>query len=109
MELVTRCARIKLRKGTITEVKAWAKELNDRVEEVKESMIQEGVHIESVFLDKIEEDYYLIYYMQVEDEQKSQAAFEKSILDIDKYHAGFKKACWESIQSLQVLVDVSRL
>lgn len=109
MNLNVKCIRIKLKPDSIGEVEKWADTLNRRKAEVVETMEKEGIFIESVFLDKVGGDDYLIYYVRAEDFEKSSKVVESSELDIDKYHKTFKKNCWESGTSLQKLLDVSRM
>jgi hypothetical protein len=108
MDLIAGCARIKLNKGVLNETLEWANELNHRISEVKESMEGEGVYIESVFLDNINGDDYLIYYMRMVDPERAREAFKKSAHKIDQYHSEFKMKCWENVTPLKLILDVSR-
>jgi L-rhamnose mutarotase len=104
-ELKCGCVKIKIKEGKLSNVYEWKDYLNKHKDEVLESLKQEGVHIESVFLDKQGDDDYLIYYMRFRDQEKAQIAFIKSVLNIDKYHAEFKKKVWDSRQKLELLID----
>jgi L-rhamnose mutarotase len=103
--LKTGCVKIKIKDGTILKVYEWKEYLNTHKNEVLESLRQEGVFVESVFLDKQGDNNYLIYYMKFKDQKEAQTAFAKSDLNIDKYHAQFKKEVWEARQQLELLVD----
>ncbi len=106
--LETKCARIKLKPGTTDKVYAWAEELTDRSSEVYQTLRDEGVYIESVFLEKSGEDNFLIYYMKSENEQKAGEIARVSQHPVDAYHKAFKKECWESGEELELLIDFDR-
>jgi hypothetical protein len=104
-ELSSGCVKIRVLDGTIHKVYEWKEYLNSHKEEVLQSLRQEGVFIESVFLDRQGDEGYLIYYMKFRDQEKAKAAFAKSDLNIDKYHARFKKEVWADRKELELLVD----
>ncbi len=106
--LKTIAAKIKLKKGSLTEVKAWAQELNNRIEEAMETLRDEGVYLETVFLDKAEDANYLIYFMKVVDADKAGKIAQKSKHAIDAFHQQFKKNCWISKHPLKLLIDFDR-
>ena len=51
--------RVRLREGSLPRVRAWAAELNARRDEVLATLSDEGIAVESVFLDGEELVYYL--------------------------------------------------
>lgn len=104
----TIAAKIKLKKGSITEVKAWANELNSRVKEAMETLKDEGVYLETVFLDRADDADYLVYFMKVLDVKKAGEIAQKSKHAIDAFHQEFKKNCWESNHPLELLIDFDR-
>lgn len=106
--LKTIAAKIKLKKGSLTEVKAWALELNNRIEEAMETLKDEGVYLETVFLDRASDADYLIYFMKVLDEEKAGRIAQKSKHAIDAFHQKFKKNCWISKHPLELLIDLDR-
>ena len=99
------CVKIKIKEGKISKVYEWKEYLNNNKEEVLQSLKQEGVFIESVFLDKQGDENYLIYYMKFQDLEKAKTAFEKSVLSVDKYHAQFKQEVWAERQELELLIE----
>ncbi len=107
--LETQCAKIKLRPGSLSQVEEWANELNHRPQEVLQTLRDEGVVIESVFLDSSEQGDFLIYYMKAESFEKARIVAEQSTHAIDAYHSAFKKATFESGQLLRPLIDYERL
>lgn len=99
------CVKIKIKDGKISNVYEWKEYLNNHKDEVLQSLRQEGVFIESVFLDKQGSDNYLIYYMKFQNLEKANAAFSQSNLNVDKYHAQFKKDTFADKQELELLVE----
>ena len=110
MEYETRCIKIKLKPGSLERVLEWAKTLNEtRRAEALATLRDEAVMIESYFLDRSADGDYLIAYMKAESFEKSQGVFERSTHEIDRYHQQFKTDVWESIQLLDLLVDLDRI
>ena len=68
----------------------------------------EGVIIESVFLDTSEEGEYLIYYMKTESLERAREVGQKSSHPIDAYHKKFKEDTWGSSHILEELIDFDR-
>ena len=105
----TICIKVKLKQGVLDEVRHWFQTLNDRIEEVRESLENEDVLIESAFLDKHGSDYFLIYYMRAHDINHAYEVFNKSTLAIDRYY----KDCWgkycEGRMVLEELLDLDTL
>ncbi len=87
----TLCRRIKLKPNSIERVREWARTLTTRKEEALETLRNEGVAIESVFLESCPDGDYLIYYMKAKDFNKVKEVFDKSTLPIDVYHRKFKQ------------------
>lgn len=72
-------------------------------------MENECVIIESAFLDKQGDDYYLIYYMKAKNLQNAREIAAKSSLDIDKYHKKCLKEFCEDRRELELLIDFNRI
>lgn len=101
-------AKIKLKKGSLTEVRAWALELNQRIDEAMETLKDEGVYLETVFLDRAIDADYLVYFMKVVDVKKAGKIAQKSKHAIDAFHQQFKKNCWVANHPLELLIDFDR-
>jgi hypothetical protein len=108
-DLKTGCVKIKIKEGKLASVYEWKDYLNNHKEEVLESLKQEGVFLETVFLDKQQNDHFLIYLMKYTDLEKAKDAFSKSNLNVDKYHAQFKQEAWGDRQELELLIDFINL
>ncbi len=60
----TVCVRVRLKPGSVERVREWAAELNRRRDEVSATLRDEGVVVESVFLDQAASDDFLVYYLK---------------------------------------------
>jgi dihydroorotase len=107
MEVI--CIKTKIKKELLGEVRTWFQTLKERMNETLESLENEGVFVESVFLDMQGADLYIIYYMKAENISRVYDVFSNSKLAIDSYH----KECWkkycEGRVVLEELLDIDRL
>ena len=109
MKYETRCAKIKLKPNSLERVREWAETIQRRRAEAIETLRDESVIIEAYFLDSTREGDMLIAFMKAESYEKSKQAVEKSTHDIDRYHQQFKRDVWESVEALEMLVDLDRI
>ena len=109
MNYETRCVKIKIKPDSLEKVLSWAKTINERKDEALQTLRDEGVILETVFLDQIVEGDFLIYVMKAENFEKAREAVQKSIHSIDEYHQNFKKECWEDGRKLELLIDLDRI
>ncbi len=100
------CHRIMLKPGSMARVREWARELNGRRAEALATLSDEGVTIESVFLERTRDGDFLIYYMRGADLARSRDVAAKSKHDIDHYHQAFKRDAWEGGSELELLLDL---
>jgi hypothetical protein len=102
--------KIKLKENSLARVREWAAEMTRRRDEVLETLRDETVIIESVFLDSTPEGDFLIYFMKAESfERAREAAQQKSAHAIDEYHREFKRETWEDGTRLELLIDLDRI
>lgn len=103
------CIKTKLKKEYLEEIRAWFQTLKERMNETLESLKNEGVFVESAFLDIQGTDLYLIYYIKAKDIAHVYEVFTNSDLAIDHYY----KKCWkqycEGRVILEELLDIDRL
>lgn len=105
----TICVRIKIKQDKLEDVRKWFQTLCERSDEVLQSLADEEVLVESVFLDKHDNDYYLIYYMKAKSLRHAREVAARSSLAIDKYHKScFKEYCEERAE-LETLIDFHRI
>jgi hypothetical protein len=74
-------------------------------DEVLATLQDEGVTVESAFLERAADGDYLIYYMRAADRQRAAGAAALSAHPIDQYHQSFKREAWEGPTTLELLVD----
>ena len=103
------CVRVKLKEGMLEEVRQWFHTLMNRSAETLESLQNEGVIVESTFLDRQPSGDFLIYYLRAQDIEKAMDVFQNSSLTIDAYH----KECWskycEKSTHLEQLFDLDTI
>ena len=76
-----------VRKDQVGRLRAWFAEVNGRLDEVRETFVQEGVHHEQAFLLEGKDGPILIYAVEMEDPVQARLAFQNSQLPIDHEHA----------------------
>jgi hypothetical protein len=101
----TVCVRVRLRPGSLERVREWAAELNSRRDEVLTTLRDEGVRIESVFLD----GETLVYYLRADDIEHARTVYARSTHAIDAYHRRFKDETFDEETALELLVDFENL
>lgn len=105
----TTCIKTKINGDDLEGIRLWFKTLKSRIDETMETLENEGVKIESVFIDKQGSDFFLIHYMKADDINKAYEVFEKSNSPIDIYF----KDCWKRYCKgriiLEELLDLERL
>jgi hypothetical protein len=109
MNYETHCVKIRLKPDSVERVRAWAKTINGRKDEALATLRDEGVILETVFLDQNTEGDFLIYLMKAESFERAKEAAQRSVHAIDEYHQKFKKECWESGEKLEMLIDLDRM
>ena len=106
MNTEVRCVRIKIKSGELERVREWATMINDRRVEALETLGDEGVTLESVFLENTPEGSFLIYYMRTNSFEMADQTTARSQRPIEGYHQEFKRVAWESHEELETLVDL---
>jgi hypothetical protein len=76
--------------------------------EALQTLMAEGVRLESVFLESSEDGDFLVYYMRSESQEKAEAVAARSVAAIDHYHQQFKNETWVSATRLELLLDLER-
>ena len=108
MKYETRCVKIKLKPNSIEKVREWAHIINFRQDEALATLRDEGIVLETVFLDQTGEGDFLIYLMKAESFEKAKEAVRKSIHSIDELHQNFERETWEDSKKLELLIDLDR-
>ena len=97
----TVCVRVRLEPGSLPRVRKWAAELNARRDEVLATLRDEGIRVESVFLD----GETLIYYLKADSLDHAREVYARSQHAIDAYHRKFKDETFAEETQLELLVD----
>ena len=97
--------RVRLEPGSLPRVREWAAELNARRSEVLATLRDEGVRIESVFLD----GESLVYYLKADNVDRAREVYARSQHAIDAYHQRFKDETFAERSELELLVDFENL
>jgi prolyl oligopeptidase PreP (S9A serine peptidase family) len=105
----TRCWKIKLKPDSMERVREWAQTINSRKAEALETLRDETVIIEAVFLDKTDDGDYLIAIMKAESFEKSAEAVKNSTHAIDEYHRRVMQGVRDEKTELELLVDLDRI
>jgi hypothetical protein len=105
----TRCIKIRLKPGSRERVHEWASEIHRRKEEALETLRDEGVLVESVFLERATDGDFLVYDMKATNTDKSFRVAQKSNRPIDLYHRKFKEETWGASIDLELLLDLENL
>ena len=105
----TQCVKIRLKPDSIERVREWASELRARPDEVMATLRDEGIVVESAFLDSTADGEFLIYYVKAKSMEAAQEAVQRSTHPIDTYHQQFKTDTWEARTLLQPLIDFENL
>lgn len=77
----------------VSELKAWMGEISERTDEIVETLQDEGVKTESVFLEESAYGTFLVTYMEAEDLREAQQTFEESNHEIDIEHKQVLQEC----------------
>jgi Family of unknown function (DUF6176) len=101
----THCLKIRLKPDSIDRVREWATELRARPDEVLATLREEGILVESVFLDSTGDGEFLIYYVKAKSMEAAREAVQRSTHPIDTYHQQFKTDTWEARTPLELLID----
>jgi hypothetical protein len=102
----TRCARVKIKNGSLEAVREWARTINGRREEALETLRDESVRVESVFLESAPDGDFLIYYLRGPDLAHSDKVGAASKHPIDAYHYAFMRQHTEKGIPLEMLIDL---
>ncbi len=83
------CTRHTLRPGSRDAVRAWAKMMNSRSGDVSQTLRDEGVRMEMVFLEESDEGDSLLFLLDTDDYDRAVEIFMQSDHEVDKYHLEF--------------------
>lgn len=96
-----RLVKLKFKPGKKQIWRDWCEQLKQRVNEVVETLKNEGTLAEACFVSQDGESVY--YFMEVEDLAKTKKAFKNSAYKIDKDHREAIIASLEKIEEMNTL------
>lgn len=100
--------KYKVKKDFLEVIREWSRTLNSRKDEVLKTLEQEGVFIETAFLDKQGDDFYLIYFIKCTNLDNALKVFAASDAAIDSYHRKVMSDSLCQSESLELLIDFCR-
>jgi L-rhamnose mutarotase len=89
----TTIIRQEIRPDKVSKLKEWMEKANDRQSEIIETLQHEGVKTESTFLEESSDGTFLVTYLESEDLQEVQEAFEDSNYEIDVEYKELVQEC----------------
>lgn len=101
------CYRIKLKPNSVPLVREWAARLNQEKDEVRKLLKDEGMTLESVFLEQGSDGDFLVYYIRSHDLKKTREVSQASQHPIDIYHRQVMKQIAEKYTELECLLDAT--
>ncbi len=99
---------IKLKSGSLGDVQEWKETLERRREEAVQTLVDQGVEIESWFQVEIDGDQYLIWYMRSEAIENAHSTYAKSTHDIDAFHARIMAQVTDKMIKTFPLIDLTK-
>jgi len=91
-------------------LKRWLEEVSNRTDEAVETLQDEGVATESVFLAESTHGMVLVTYIEAEDLQEAQEAFAESTHEIDVEHKQVLQECLvddQAVDSFQPVYHIA--
>lgn len=101
--------KVRLKPDSVGRVREWADELRNRTDETLATLRDEGVVVESAFLDRTDEGDFLIYYLKAKSLDAATQAVSQSLHPIDAFHQQFKRETWDTRKQLELLIDFENL
>jgi hypothetical protein len=109
MSLPTKCVKIAIDRRSIPAVREWAKILNDRGNEVLATLRDEGVVVETVFLEQSAAGELLICFIKAVDLERAYQVAASSTHAIDAHHKQFQREHWGARTRPELLIDFDRI
>ena len=92
------CMRIRMKRGMTDKFVQWAKQVPKRMDEVKASMMEQGVLEQSIFLERAPDGEFIVLFWKVADPEKARAAFQNSTRKIDLEMVEMIETTWDRSQ-----------
>lgn len=89
-------------------LRSWMAELNARVDEVRETFVNEGTRHEQAHLVQTSDGPLLVYAVETEDVAAALAAYQASTLPIDLQHREVMSSVVAEVLPTEVLLDLTQ-
>jgi len=100
------CYRIQLKPGSVSAVREWSARLRSEIAEVRKLLKNEGMALESAFLEQSPQGDFLVYYIRSTNLKKTREVSQDSQHPIDVYHREVMKRITASAVELECVLDV---
>jgi hypothetical protein len=107
LNMEVECFKVTLKPDSLPTVREWAARMKSDITEVEALLKNEGITLESVFLDESENGASLIYYLRSPDLKKARETSRASKHPLDLYHQQVMKLIANSGKQLECLFDAS--
>jgi len=87
-----------MKQGMTDKFVEWAKRVPTRMDEVKDSMTEQGVLGQSIFLERASDGDFIVLYWKVENPEKARTAFQNSKRKIDLEMIEMIETTWDRSQ-----------
>ena len=101
------CFKVRLNPNSLGLVREWSARLNANIKQVKTLLRNEGMSLESVFLEQSAEGDFLIYYLRSPDLKRTREISRASQHPIDVYHRETMKQIGQKSVQLECLLDAN--
>jgi L-rhamnose mutarotase len=101
--------KFKIKSDNDKAIRDWQKYAQEHRDEILQTLKNEGIQIEDVFLDKHDDDLFLYYYMRVKDLEHAQKVFKSSKLKVDIYQKEFLSLHLVATDCLEKLISLSTI
>lgn len=101
------CKLFKIKPDALEDVRTWQATLNARKAECVQTLRDEGVMVESVFLAELPDGPYLVYYIRATDLEVAAQVAGQSTHEIDRIHKNFMQNIVAKRLPTELLLDVT--
>lgn len=103
------CLKIEIKPGMTEYVVEWIRGLKDRdLAGLNEVLSNEGMIVETIFLDRTATGDYLFLYQRAEDLVRANEVFNASTHPVDEAVRVLIAEAWADVQPLELLIDHER-
>lgn len=103
------CLKVKIKHGLTDYAVEWIQGMKDRDPDgLNEALANEGMIIESIFLDRTFEADYLVIYHRAEDLLEANRSFNRSTRPFDETVRKFVTEVWGDSDHLDLVIDHER-